>query len=144
MAKAVLISIKPEWCELIISGQKTIEFRKSYPKDLPCKVIIYCSKAGKKLYLPDGKLLNGKVIGEFQCNDVFGDVQKTAGSAFSQEFFEKHGCVVPGALQVYSRGKSVYGWNIDDLEIYEDPKELSEYGVERAPQSWQYIEAEGL
>ena len=28
MSKAVLISIRPEWCEKIINGQKTIEVRK--------------------------------------------------------------------------------------------------------------------
>lgn len=31
MSRAVLISIKPEWCAKIISGRKTIEVRK---KDL--------------------------------------------------------------------------------------------------------------
>ena len=29
MSKAVLISIRPEWCETIINGQKTIEVRKT-------------------------------------------------------------------------------------------------------------------
>ena len=32
MSKAVLISIRPEWCEKIINGQKTIEVRKTRPK----------------------------------------------------------------------------------------------------------------
>ena len=30
--KSVLISIHPKWCELIASGKKTIEVRKTYPK----------------------------------------------------------------------------------------------------------------
>lgn len=30
--KAVLISIQPKWCELIASGKKTIEVRKTRPK----------------------------------------------------------------------------------------------------------------
>lgn len=29
---AVLISIRPKWCEKIINGQKTIEVRKTRPK----------------------------------------------------------------------------------------------------------------
>ena len=143
MAKAVLISIKPEWCELIMSGKKTIEFRKSYPKEYPCKVIIYCSKGGKKLY-HNGSLLNGKVIGEFNCDSVFHDVQEFKYSdhadTVDRAYFEKHGCVIPGSLQKYSRGKSVYGWFIDDLMIYVKPKELKDYRVKRAPQSWQYID----
>lgn len=35
---AVLISIRPKWCEKIISGEKTIEVRKTRPKmDTPFK-----------------------------------------------------------------------------------------------------------
>ena len=30
--KAVLISIQPKWCELIASGKKTVEVRKTKPK----------------------------------------------------------------------------------------------------------------
>ena len=36
--KAVLMSIKPKWCEKIFSGEKTIEVRKTAPKETPFKV----------------------------------------------------------------------------------------------------------
>ena len=50
MSKAVLISIKPQWCELIANGDKTIEVRKTRPKlDTPFKFYIYCCKPKKKL-----------------------------------------------------------------------------------------------
>ena len=46
MSKAVLISIQPKWCELIASGKKTVEVRKTKPKlDAPFKCYIYCTKA---------------------------------------------------------------------------------------------------
>lgn len=32
MSKAVLISIRPEWCDLIVRGEKTIEVRKTRPR----------------------------------------------------------------------------------------------------------------
>ena len=42
--KAILLSIRPEWCDLIIRGQKTIEVRKTRPKlETPFKVYIYCT-----------------------------------------------------------------------------------------------------
>ena len=45
MNKAVLISIRPEWCDLIMRGKKTIEVRKTRPKlETPFKVYIYCTK----------------------------------------------------------------------------------------------------
>lgn len=49
MSKAVLFSIKPKYCELIASGKKTIEVRKTRPKiDVPFKGYIYCTKPSKK------------------------------------------------------------------------------------------------
>lgn len=43
--KAVLISIQPKWCELIASGKKTVEIRKTKPKlETPFKVYIYATK----------------------------------------------------------------------------------------------------
>lgn len=42
--KSVLISIQPKWCELIATGKKTLEIRKTRPKlDVPFKVYIYCT-----------------------------------------------------------------------------------------------------
>ena len=44
VTSAVLISIRPKWCEKIISGEKTIEVRKARPKlATPFKCHIYCT-----------------------------------------------------------------------------------------------------
>ena len=68
--KSVLISIQPKWCELIASGKKTVEVRKSKPKiKTPFKVYIYCTKPrhyykiSKHLLTSDESLflINGKV-----------------------------------------------------------------------------------
>lgn len=43
--KAVLISIQPKWCKLILRVKKTVEVRKNRPKaKTPFKVYIYCTK----------------------------------------------------------------------------------------------------
>ena len=45
MKKAVLISVRPEWCQKIASGEKTIEVRKNRPKLAPpFKCYIYCTR----------------------------------------------------------------------------------------------------
>ena len=50
--KAVLMSIKPKWCELIAQRKKTIEVRRTKPKlNVPFKVYIYCTKR-ETVYLP--------------------------------------------------------------------------------------------
>lgn len=80
--KAVMISIQPKWVELIASGKKTIEVRKTRPKiDTPFKCYIYCTKASKKYQTICGcmvintdelyRLPNGKIkhdwSGELMC-----------------------------------------------------------------------------
>ncbi len=98
MSKAVLISIRPKWCEKIISGEKTIEVRKTRPKmNPPFKCYIYCTKGQERLVaiLKDGdenygEIYHGKpvfiktdvssvcdmygkrkmVIGEFICDRI--------------------------------------------------------------------------
>ncbi len=46
MSKAVMISIRPKWCEKICNGEKTIEVRKTRPKlETPFKCYIYCTQA---------------------------------------------------------------------------------------------------
>lgn len=52
MSKAILMSIRPEWCDLILQGKKTVEVRKTRPKmKTPFKVYIYCTKAPRAGWL---------------------------------------------------------------------------------------------
>ena len=96
MSKAVLISIRPKWCENIAGGEKTIEVRKTKPKlETPFKCYIYCTveRVGYdalwvldaptreeysfmvvSAYLENPKGANkgnGKVIGEFTCDRIY-------------------------------------------------------------------------
>ena len=89
--KSVLLSINPKWCEFIASGKKTVEVRKTRPKiETPFRCYIYCTssnvhecllqnESGAKLIhtinyqtaIPVGGYVgNGKVIGEFICNEI--------------------------------------------------------------------------
>ena len=65
--KSVLASIKPEYCSLIASGQKTVEIRQNRPTiDTPFKCYVYCTQgSGKNTYAG-----NSKVIGEFVCDRI--------------------------------------------------------------------------
>ena len=67
------MSIQPKWCELIASGKKTVEVRKTKPKaETPFKVYIYCTISGgaKGDRLVPSEIACGKVIGEFVCNSI--------------------------------------------------------------------------
>ena len=136
MSKAVMLSIRPKWCEKICGGEKTIEVRKTRPKlETPFKCYIYCSQSGVALGAW-GK--HGKVIGEFTCDRIYKidkdstDFLFKAGglSVYKQAAEEK--CVLCVAmtddeLNGYLGHCQGYGWHISDLKIYDTPKELSEF-----------------
>ena len=136
MSKAVMLSIRPKWCEKICGGEKTIEVRKTRPKlETPFKCYIYCSQSGVALGAW-GK--HGKVIGEFTCDRIYKidkdstDFLFKAGglSVYKQAAEEK--CVLCVAmtdddLHGYLGHCQGYGWHISDLKIYDTPKELSEF-----------------
>ena len=177
MSRSVMLSIKPKWCELIESGQKTIEIRKTRPKiKPPFKCYIYQTKApvsvsfsgtGKhiseydKTYWYTGK--QGKVIGEFVCDEILED----KGGEYANEF-SVLGCMPLEQQKKYAPKATLYGWHISDLVIYDQPENLDDFqkdcgyaycledckrpinsrwacafsvaaGLKRPPQSWCYV-----
>ena len=139
MSKAVLISIQPKWCELIASGKKTVEVRKSKPNlDPPFKVYIYCTKAPKGwVHIGKNLQLDTKVIGEFICKDI--EVLKR-NTIFNAPALYSQSRLTRDEYFGYIGNKTAYIWYISDLVIYDKPKELSEFGLTKPPQSWQYVE----
>ena len=147
MSKAVMISIRPGWCEKIASGEKTIEVRKTKPKlEAPFKCYIYCTveRAGYDVlwvldaptrekyslmaasaYLenPEGANKgNGKVIGEFICNRIY----ELAPLNHAPDDVEQQACLTREEIVRYLKGVG-YGWHISDLVIYDEPKMLGEF-----------------
>lgn len=122
--KAVLISIQPKWCELIASGKKTIEVRKTRPKmETPFKVYVYMTKH-KWIFklLPFLKNRFAKVIGEFVCDDIIVDVRGENADVFS-----KYAQLSLVEQKKYGANKPLFGWHITDLKIYDKPKKLGEF-----------------
>lgn len=196
--KSVMLSIKPKWCEMIARGQKTIEVRKTRPKlEAPFKCYIYCTKADQRLIdiIRDGdenygeiyhgkpvfiKIEKGsvcdmygkrqKVIGEFVCDEILQfnrDDYNSPAYDISDDDLNRT-CLLQEDLYRYASGKTLYGWHISELVIYDEPRELSEFlrinrecwyadlglakrdcpecknaecFVSRPPQSWCYVEA---
>lgn len=134
----VIISIKPKWCDLILSGQKTDEIRKTKPdtSNGPLKVFIY--KSG-----------SGHVVGEFtliRCKYIQAWVDNDGEKHLGNTFGLRH-CMDDEALFKYlyretKPGKPYHGgwaWHIHNLFVYERPKRLDLFcGIKQPPQSWRY------
>lgn len=149
--KSVLLSIQPEYCALISSGEKTVEIRKTKPKiKTPFKCYIYCTKP--KTINPheilethcEGKIYkaNGKVIGEFICDDIkwHGNsvyvireecIKALEGSCLTEEEFHNYMGYPPvnpyQDLKEARKKYEFYGWHISDLVIYDKPKDFRDF-----------------
>ena len=169
MSRAVMLSIRPEWCQLIASGRKTIEVRKTRPKiEPPFKCYIYCTKDQKPaLYnlqnLPETPVImtagdftkaykapdtdwailcNGKVIGEFVCDAILPISIECSDPTALTTHYEVPGTGLSDVeiMEYLGNGVEGYGWHISDLVIYDTPKTLQEFGITMPPQSWRYVE----
>lgn len=184
MSKAVLISIRPKWCEKIVNGEKTIEVRKTRPKlQTPFKCYIYCTMDHPYISVSCGELdklnyrtntvgrCNGKVIGEFTCDQTF-PINVFDNGSIQNWLFEhmERSCLAYEELAGYiGNGKTGHGWHISGLLIYDQPRELTAFRracknswycescamywenngtcgneslqIRRPPQSWCYVEA---
>lgn len=161
MSKAVLISIRPEWCKKILDGEKTVEVRRTCPvHGTPFKAYIYCTLAGSDSLFMD--VINrdmavwnrggwpekkGSVIGEFTCKKITGltNVGETGNGEPANlcvmepglyykpaDELLKAACLSVEAAEKYLKGRDGFGWHISDLKIYDCPRPLSDFSRLRA------------
>lgn len=146
--KTVMISIRPEWCDKITSGKKTVEIRKTRPKIAPpFKCYIYCTKAktvNDNYWIMDRTgfnwIGNSKVVGEFICDRV--ERYCLVGTSrnnmcymqapddqcpYVREIDIDALCLTTQELEAYGGGRNMYGWHISDLAIYDKPLPLSAF-----------------
>lgn len=162
MAKAVLISIRPEWAAKIVTGKKTVEIRKTRPNlEYPFRCYIYLAKQRKPLTLRTNRgaswmRYDGRVIAEFICTGIseIKPANEPYGIYDIDDDYVLKTCMVNGAMWDYGKGQTLYGWDISNVRIfYQIPVELSEFTgsretkfgrephkLTRAPQSWCYVE----
>lgn len=191
--KAIMISIQsPHACN-ILNDIKILEIRKKFPKDYVGWVYIYVTKSKPYLssnsfeyYVVEPKQYekymgnwNGKVLARFWCDkveeikscDVPFTFEQTITDFYTDTFNDmddllKASCLDYYSLEQYLRyAKTGYAINITKLEIFDKPKEISEFmkvsckgcpfentqtchnntdgrycRLTHAPQSWCYVE----
>ena len=155
--KAVMISTQPKWVEKIASRKKTIEVRKTAPEVpfkayiycTKAKPYLYREAnppfelfLDSDLYESEGyddRLFSGKVVGEFICDEII-EWQYDRGHQYYVDYPDDCTSYFPylkchseatglkcSEIENYGKGKTLYGWHISDLKIYDKPKELSEF-----------------
>ena len=169
------MSIRPRHTCNILNGIKLLEIRKKFPKDYVGWVYIYCTKDKKyKNLINRGGFLTGMVVARFWCDKVEDYVyghkwswEQGApmwGADNSYEVILKDMCLTDEELRAYVNDLCFSAIHITKLEIFDKPKEISEFAIKNcktckandgtcylknecaglplthAPQSWCYIE----
>ncbi len=106
MQNCVLLSIKPQYVNSIIKGEKQFEFRKKiFKSPMVERVYIYASAPIKKIvgYFELKKIINGSPIEVWEKCSQYGGIEE-------KDFFE------------YYKGKDkAYSLQIDNLAIFNKP-----------------------
>ena len=144
MAKAVLISIRPRWTGLILSGEKTLELRRMRPNlTPPFKCYVYCSMGRKPWVRKDvpGIRQDGHIVAEFICDKITrlthvgatGDLRapelmavKGRSPEPAVNFDGGRSCLTLSEIERYLDGGDGFIWHISSLKTYGRPKLLSE------------------
>ncbi|MEF9968546.1 MAG: ASCH domain-containing protein [Longicatena sp.] len=157
--KSIMMSVQPKWVDKILKGEKTIEVRKKKPKlEPPFKVYIYCTTV-KNMNLNDYVKLhsttNGecdrrqsRVVAEFMCNEIsnifctkfWKDCDEYVHYVFKDKLTLDFSCLEFPELDKYLKQKDGCSYHISDLVVYDIPKKLSDFDINKAPQSWCYVE----
>lgn len=139
----ILASLKPYYYYLIGERKKTIEVRKSALKNLPQDIVFYMSKDEKsfakipKEFQEKYRKHFGKIGMRVICDEV--DKWKYLPDCYSEDKDEKMyyissadgaaACLTYDEIENYGESKTLYGWHISDLKIYDKSRELSEFRI---------------
>jgi len=144
MNKAILLSVRPYWAYLIWKLIKTLELRKIVPKFINLNAYIYVTIRPQDLKkIPEEhremvKSWLGKVPMRFwfdeyeeieyeTIDDYSGDLEDVCYNNKNYEQIVKKACLDYELVKEYSKGKYLYAWHIKNLEIFDEPMELSNF-----------------
>ena len=144
--KAILLSIQPKWLEKILNGEKTIEIRKSIPKDFKGWCYLYCTKGDKNNNLIKyNDKLNYEIVKRWQTIDVYGYKngvmcgQDLNGKVVARFWFEEYTKLKFGRW-VNQENFNYYGWNYEHKPLI-GKSLLSEVELNSYAQGKRYIYA---
>lgn len=121
--KKIIISIKPEYVNKIINGSKKFEFRTKAAKRDIKKIIIYETIPVKKV-VAEAEIVEVLAL---TPDELWAVAKKEAG--VSKEFFDSY----------FKDKKIAYAYKLGTIKVYDTPKDLIEFGIRKAPQSFVYV-----
>ena len=124
----ILMSIKPEYVDKIFSGEKKYEYRKRLCKEKIDTIIVYSSSPIQK------------VVGELKIKQVLYD-KKTI---ICNKTYKQGGITKIQYDNYYENCSYAVAYEIEKAILYDKQKDLKDFNVRTAPQSYVYITNKGV
>lgn len=119
---AAVFALRPKWADLILSGAKTVEIRRSRMNRMIGRMLIY--RTG-----------TGLIVGEVRVKGMHAAPPETIRREYGGA-----ACLTEKEFDEYVKGADrLYAYRLENPIRYGKPKTLSEVGLKRAPQSWCYL-----
>lgn len=126
MSMKILLSIKPQYVEKIISGEKRYEFRKKEFKRRDIDTIVVYSSGNVR-----------KLVGEIKFKRILSDTPYKIW----QETHAQSGMTEESFMKYYMNKDKAYAIVIDSFRPYKEPIDIiAKYPSVKAPQSYRYID----
>lgn len=119
----VLMSIRTEYTNKILAKIKLYELRKKSLNEKVDTIIIYSSGKDKK------------VVGEFKIEKIIKDSPDNIWNLGEEVL----GIDKKSFYEYFKHSKYAYAIKIKDVIKYDTPKDLKDFGINKAPQSFCYI-----
>lgn len=120
--ETIVISINPEYVREIVNGLKKYEYRTKVAKKDIDKLIIYATSPVKRV-IGEAEILDVLALSP---NDLWEETKEFSG--ITKDFFDNY----------FKNRKIAYAYRLGKIKVYDEPKELSEFGLKSAPQSFAY------
>lgn len=119
----IILAIKSEFVERILRKEKLFEFRKRIPQQSVDEIFIYCTYPVMK------------VVASVKVKNVI------SGSPSAVWEQTKHAAGISRKLyrQYFTNTKAAYAFVLGDVTYYDNPMDISAFGLKTAPQSFAYV-----
>lgn len=121
---AIILSIKPQYVEQILCGKKKYEYRKRLCKKDINKIYLYATNPIKK------------VVGEVEIISKLEEEKETLWNITKQY----SGVTYEEYCDYFSTKEVAYAYQLGDVTKYNEPKPLTDFGIEFSPQSYLYFD----
>lgn len=121
----ILLSIKPEYTNRILAGTKKFEFRRNVAKRHVDRILIYST-------FPEMKVVASVA--------VLGVLKETPQNLWKKTK-DFSGISHDKYMEYFSKKEFAYAYQLGEVKKFKKAKDLSEYGISAAPQSFVYIES---